>query len=47
MNILLIVVQAFGPYEKGDYINDPAEIAMILAGEHAAKIIRVAATSKE
>lgn len=47
MNIQLIVVQAFGPHEKGVRVTEPKEIATILAGEHAAKVIRVAATSKE
>ena len=47
MNVHLIVVQAFGQYAKGERVSDPAEIASILAGEHAAKIVRVVATSKE
>ncbi len=44
MNIHLIVVQAFGPHAKGDRVTDPAEIASILAGEHAGHVIKILAT---
>lgn len=39
----LIVTDAFGDYAKGDRIEDPAEMAKILDGEQAARVVRVAA----
>jgi hypothetical protein len=42
MNIHLVVVQAFGPYGKGDHITDPTQIATILASAHAGHVVRVA-----
>ena len=40
MNIHLVAVQDFGPYTKGTLITDPADVASILAGEAADKVVR-------
>ncbi len=42
MNIHLVVVRSFGPHAKGDRITDPTDIAAILAGENADKVVRLA-----
>lgn len=41
MDVHLVVVRAFGPHAKGDVVASPAEIATILAGEHAGNVVRV------
>jgi hypothetical protein len=43
MNIHLVVVQAFGPYAKGDHVADPATVAGILASPNAQKVVRIQA----
>ena len=43
MNIHLVVVQAFGPHDKGSHITDPVEVAAVLASDHAGHVVRVAA----
>jgi hypothetical protein len=45
MTVHLVVVRAFGPYAKGDLVTAPAEVAEILAGEHAGHVVRVRAPS--
>lgn len=42
MNVQLVVVRPFGTYAKGDVITDAAQIASVLAGEHAQCVVRVA-----
>lgn len=39
----LVVVRPFGRYARGDVISDSAQIATVLAGEHARYVVRVAA----
>lgn len=46
MSIKLVVVRAFGPHARGDVIFDADEIARVLAGEHAANVVRVLAVGK-
>jgi hypothetical protein len=46
MDIKLVVVRAFGTHARGDVINDAGEIARVLAGEHAACVVRVLASGK-
>ena len=41
MTIHLVVVQDFGSHTKGSLIVDPAEVAATLAGESAAKVVRI------
>jgi hypothetical protein len=41
MTVQLVVVRAFGPYERGDVITDPQVVAEMLAGENAAAVVRV------
>lgn len=43
----LIVTQAFGRYQRGDEITDPAEIKAILAGEQAVYVIKVAVSGTQ
>lgn len=38
--------QDFGPYKKGDHIEDHAEVERILSGEHRVHVIRVAADAE-
>lgn len=40
---VLVVVQPFGDYQRGDRITDPAKIAEVLAGENASHCNKVAA----
>ena len=47
MNIMLVVVRAFGRHVRGDVIDEPTEIARVLAGENAMQVVRVLATAKE
>lgn len=39
--IHLVVVRSFGPYRIGDVVRDEAEIARLLASEHAAHVVRM------
>ncbi len=39
----VVVVEPFGPYGRGDVIADEQVIASVLAGEHAAAVVRVGA----
>ena len=47
MSIKLVVVRAFGRHARGDMIEDAAEVARVLAGEHAAQVVRVLANTEE
>jgi hypothetical protein len=38
----LIVTQAFEAYARGDAITDPAEIAAVLASDHAGHVVPTA-----
>lgn len=38
--------QDFGPYKKGDHIEDHAEVERITNGEHRVHVIRVAADAE-
>lgn len=40
---VLVVVQPFGDYQRGDKITDAAKIAEVLAGENAHHCHKVAA----
>lgn len=42
----LTVLRDFGNYRRGDHIEDEAEIARILGGEHAVHVVKVAADRK-
>jgi hypothetical protein len=42
MKFHLVVVRPFGAYAKGDIIADVAAIAVVLGGENAADVVRVA-----
>ena len=37
----LVVVHAFGDYQRGDEITDPDTIAKILKSENAPKVVKV------
>jgi hypothetical protein len=41
MDMHLVVVRPFGGLARGDLITDPNRIGDILAGEHAAHVVRV------
>ena len=41
MEITLVVTRAFGQYSVGDQILAPAEIATVLASEHAHSVVAV------
>ncbi len=41
MEIHLVVIAAFEGYARGDRITDPAEVNYVLAGEHAADVVRI------
>lgn len=43
MTYQLIVVQPFGAYPVGALVSDIAQVEAILAGEHAACVVRIAA----
>ena len=43
MTYQLIVVQPFGAYPAGALVSDAAQVQVILAGEHAACVVRIAA----
>ena len=43
MTYQLIVVQPFGAYPTGALVSDAAQVEAILAGEHAACVVRIAA----
>jgi hypothetical protein len=45
MNTYLVVIKPFGRLVRGDTIKDPAQIAQVLAGDHAHAVVRVAASS--
>lgn len=38
----LVVLHAFGDYQKGDQITDAAKVAAILESEQAAYVVKVA-----
>lgn len=38
---VLTVIHAFGNYRRGDIITDPAEIAVVMAGENATSVNKV------
>ena len=42
MQFHLVVVRPFGAYAKGALITDPGEVALVLAGENAADVVRIA-----
>lgn len=46
MDFHLTVMQDFGDHRRGDHIEDAAEVARILAGEHQAHVIKVPADRK-
>ncbi|AJX61283.1 hypothetical protein AQ938_06980 [Burkholderia pseudomallei] len=37
----LVVTHAFGTWEKGDLIADPAFVDEVLASEHAERVVKV------
>ena len=39
-----VVLQGFGPYQKGQLLTDPSVIAAILSGGHASMIVRTQIT---
>jgi hypothetical protein len=41
MDMHLVVVRPFAGLARGDVVADPARIAEILKGEHAAFVVRV------
>lgn len=41
----LVVLKPFSGFKRGDMITDPAEIANILASEHALSVVRVTEAS--
>lgn len=43
MNFHLVVVQAFGPHAKGAHVNDPADIAAILASDQSDHVVKIRA----
>ncbi len=43
MSIQLVVVRAFGAYEKGQIISDPGQVSAVLSGEHITCVVRIAA----
>lgn len=42
MDIKLVVVRAFGAYQRGDVVTDPAEVARVKTCEHADHVVQVA-----
>ena len=42
MALRLVVVRPFAGHRVGDVITDPAQIAAILAGEQASRVVKVA-----
>ncbi|MCX7382772.1 MAG: hypothetical protein NT133_15450 [Alphaproteobacteria bacterium] len=42
MQFHLVVVRPFGAYAKGTVITDQDVVTEILAGEHAADVVRIA-----
>ena len=42
----LTAIQDFGDYKRGAHIEDPAEVARILGGEHAVHVVKVWADPK-
>jgi hypothetical protein len=42
MSFHLVVINAFGPYARGDLITDATIAAEILAGENAHHVVRIA-----
>ena len=47
MDITLVVVRPFGPHAVGETITVPADIAAVLACEHAHNVVAVSAPSKQ
>ena len=43
----LTVLRDFGDYRRGDHIEDEAEIARILDGEHHLHVVKVHADQKQ
>lgn len=41
MNPTLVVVQPFGPHQRGDLITDADAVKATLAGENAARVVAV------
>lgn len=41
MRIGLVVLQAFGDFQKGDQISDAAKVAAVLDSESAAHVVKV------
>ena len=37
----VIVVRPFGPYRVGDVLSDAETVARVMAGEHAACVVRI------
>ena len=46
MEITLVVTRPFGQYAIGDQITTPADIAAVLASEHAHSVVAVKAPSR-
>ena len=42
----LTAIQDFGVYKRGDHIEDAAEVARILEGEHAVHVVKLVADDK-
>jgi hypothetical protein len=42
----LTAVRDFGSYKRGDHIDDEAEVARILGGEHSVHVVKVVADAK-
>jgi hypothetical protein len=47
MDMHLVVVRPFAGLARGDVVADPARIAEILKGEHAASVVRVVTTAQD
>jgi hypothetical protein len=42
----LTVLRDFGNYKRGDHIEDDAEVARLLKGEHSVHVVKVLADDK-
>jgi hypothetical protein len=45
MTSKLVVLKPFASFKRGDMITDAAEIATVLASEHALSVVRVTETA--
>ncbi|WP_158746075.1 hypothetical protein [Acidisphaera sp. L21] len=41
MDIILVVVRAFGPHAIGDRITTPSDVTAMLASEHAGCVVAI------